>query len=58
MAQELILGFDFWTNMGIIADLFADVWSFRSDSPCQSPRVDAFHPLDSLTYERKTILNK
>ncbi|KAJ8937923.1 hypothetical protein NQ318_005530, partial [Aromia moschata] len=56
--HELILGVDFWRTMGIIPDLFANVWSFRSEHDSVNHEIVAIHPMDSLTAEQRERLIK
>ncbi|KAJ8973471.1 hypothetical protein NQ317_013465 [Molorchus minor] len=56
--HHLILGVDFWTTMGIIPDLFANEWSFRSESEHLGCELAGIHPIDSLTDDQREILTK
>lgn len=56
--HELILGIDFWTIMGIIPDLFANEWSFRSECSFKKCEISAIQSMDSLNEEQKSILAK
>ncbi|KAJ8959652.1 hypothetical protein NQ318_021840, partial [Aromia moschata] len=49
---------DFWRTMGIIPDLFANVWSFRSEHDSVNHEIVAIHPMDSLTAEQRERLIK
>lgn len=56
--HQLILGIDFWSIMGIIPDLFANEWSFRSDAYPLNFEIAAIQSMDSLSEEQRRIFSE
>ncbi|KAG5869439.1 hypothetical protein JTB14_025166 [Gonioctena quinquepunctata] len=52
----LILGFDFWQQMGIVPNLRSGQWSFRADEESENGQVNAMQEIDNLsTGQRETL---
>lgn len=59
LSQDLILGLDFWTNMGIVPDLYSDVWNFRNDTSVIEPmEVHAIQSWENLSGEQQNKLSE
>lgn len=57
LPHKLILGIDFWKHMGIIPDLYTDMWSFRQERDViDSVNTVGIHGLDSLTDDQRKSL--
>lgn len=58
LPHQIILGMDFWIQMGIVPDLFTDQWHFRQESNTEYPPIAAIQPRESLTKEQQKSLDE
>lgn len=56
--HTLILGVDFWSRMGLIPDLYAGRWSFRTNDSTSTVNLAAIQSADSLLPEQRVVLNQ
>lgn len=57
LPHSLILGLDFWKKMGIVPDLYSDVWTFRNDQDTNEDIVvSAIQSKEHLSDEQQKAL--
>lgn len=57
LPHSLILGMDFWYQMGIVPDLHSGVWTFRSTKE-DRVSINALEAMEHLTKDQQNILEK